>query len=331
MPTALPKGSRLIFVGGSPRSGTTLVQNMLDSHPDSLGGPEFLHLPDIIGVRNQLRRSIARKWIDEFCSPEGVDQLTSIFVEDLLLPLADTYGCKFLSEKTPSNVLIFAELAELFPGARFIHVVRDPRAIIASMLRVGLRARIAGIKTQDFTTSTLAAIDYVRKCFHSGFGTAESAPEKVWTVVYEQLVVDPEGETKKICDFLGIEWARQMMHPGRQKHLGEKAATSKSGEVWYKSETYNRDPETREMDKWKRQLAPYQKAMIAASFGDFEALASLGYDFSVENRPLLGRVASLTLLGCRRVGYQFRRIKRVLSRLLLICRKARARLQYNDI
>ena len=331
MPADLPKGNRLIFVGGAPRSGTTLVQNMLASHPDILGGPEFLHLPDIIGVRNQLRRSIARKWIDEFCSPEDVDQLTSIFIEDLLLPLADTHGCKFLSEKTPSNVLVFSALLELFPSARFIHVVRDPRAIIASMLRVGLRARRKGVKTQDFTTSTMAAIDYVQKCFRSGFGAAESAPDRVLTVVYEQLVVDPERETRRMCDFLGIEWARQMMYPGRQKHLGEKAVTSKSGEVWYKSETYNRDPETREIDKWKRQLTPYQKAMIAASFRDSEALAPLGYDFSAQHRPLLGHVAGFALSGRRRVGHQLRRIKRILSRLLLVCRKARARLQYNDI
>ena len=45
-------GSRFIFVGGAPRSGTTLVQNMLDSHPDILGGPEFIHIPDIINLRH---------------------------------------------------------------------------------------------------------------------------------------------------------------------------------------------------------------------------------------------------------------------------------------
>ena len=289
------KGTRFIFVGGSPRSGTTLVQNMLDSHPDICGGPEFLHLPGIIGVRKKLHQSIAREWIDEFCSYDDVDQLTSLFIESLLLPLADRYECKFLSEKTPANVLIFSELMELFPGARFIHVVRDPRAIINSMLQVGLRAEKKGRKTQDFTISTRAAINYVKKCFRAGFSAAESAPAKVLTVSYEKLVIDPEHETKRICNFLGIEWSRQMMHPASQRHLGEKAVTKRSGEVWYDTKTYNRDPEPHEIDKWKIHLTPFQKIMITVSFRDFEGPAQSKYDFSRDSLSPIEHTASLTL------------------------------------
>lgn len=309
------QGRQFIFIGGSPRSGTTLVQNMLDSHPEVLGGPEFLHLPDIIGVRKKLHYSIDKEWIDEFCSRDQVDRLTSTFIQELLLPLANKYECKFFSEKTPSNVLIFDDLVELFPEARCIHVVRDPRAIISSMLQVGRRAKKKGRKTQDFTTSVPAAIDYVKKCFQAGFKAAERTPDRVLTIVYEQLVSHPEREARRMCDFVGLEWSEQILHPASQKHLGEKAITGRSGEVWYDSQKYNRNPDPGEIDKWKRQLTALQKAMITMAFRDFEELEQLEYDLSV-NRLSAEHVLCSSLSVMRKIKRQFRRVGRAPRKIL---------------
>ncbi|MGB0109821.1 MAG: sulfotransferase, partial [Terriglobales bacterium] len=56
--------SRLIFVGGSPRSGTTLVQRVLDCHPEIYGGPEFDFVPPIVDLFQEMRRSIRSGRID---------------------------------------------------------------------------------------------------------------------------------------------------------------------------------------------------------------------------------------------------------------------------
>jgi sulfotransferase family protein len=275
--------SRFIFVGGAPRSGTTLVQNMLDSHPDILGGPEFIHIPDIINLRQKLHHSISIEWIDLICSYDDVDNCIGSLIEDLLLPFADKYGGKLLSEKTPANVLVFSELISLFPKARFIHVVRDPRAIVASMLQAGARAKEKGIKTAGFTSSLNAAINYTKRCLKSGFGASKIAPDKIINVVYENLVTDPKSETIKICQFLKIEWSSQMLYPERLKHLGEQAITSKSDKIWYDPKTYNRDPEAHPVDKWKNQLTSMQQATVAMSFKDDEDLIRIGYDFSINS------------------------------------------------
>lgn len=92
----MAEATRLIIIGGSPRSGTTLVQNILDSHPDVLGGPEFLHLPDIVRLRNKLHGSISRDWISLICSREDVDKRTRTMIEDLLLPFAERGGARIL-------------------------------------------------------------------------------------------------------------------------------------------------------------------------------------------------------------------------------------------
>jgi len=104
-----PSGSeRLIFVGGCPRSGTTLVQNMLDSHPDIFGGPEFLHFEDLIRFRKILGRSISVGWIDLFCSHDDLDHHLRTLIQNLFLPLADRQGCAYMSEKSPMNVLVLS-------------------------------------------------------------------------------------------------------------------------------------------------------------------------------------------------------------------------------
>jgi len=269
--------NRFIFVGGSPRSGTTLIQNILDSHPDICGGPEFLRLIDIVQLRKKLHKTVEKGWIVDFCSYEDIDNLMSSLIEDLLLPLADKQQTWFLSEKTPSNVLVFSELIELFPNARFIHVVRDPRAIIASMLQVGKRGGKQGWNTQDFTKSTIAAIHYVRRCFKSGFKAAERSPHKILTVAYERLVTDVELETKRICNFLEVEWTESMMYPGAQTHLGEQAICN---DVWYDEKTYKRDVETKEINKWQKQLNSFQKIQIVAAFSDFLERSQIEYSFS---------------------------------------------------
>ncbi|MCP4420630.1 MAG: sulfotransferase [Chloroflexi bacterium] len=279
----LKRGSKFIFVGGAPRSGTTLVQNMLDSHPNIFGGPEFIHVPDIIHLRKRLHGSIARGWIDLFCSHDDVDNELRSLIENLLLPAADRdEGNKFLSEKTPGNVLVFSELLTLFPEAHFIHVVRDPRATIASMLQVGMRAKRKGIETATFTANSRVATNYVKKCLKAGFTVAKAAPEKVLTIHYERLVIDPERETKKICDFLELGWSDRMLTPSDFRHLGEQAITVNSGQIWYDPAMYNRNPEARHINKWKTLLTSSQQVEIATSFKNDAGLAQMGYDFSMD-------------------------------------------------
>lgn len=286
----LSGGNRLIFVGGAPRSGTTLVQNMLDSHPDICGGPEFLHVPEFINLRRNLHRSISIGHIDLFCSYDDVDRHIIALIENLLLPLADKQGCEFLSEKTPENVLVFSDLIELFPDAHFIHVIRDPRAIISSMQQVGRRAKDKGFKPPAFSANISASIAYVRKCFDAGLNASKNAPDKVLTVVYERLVKYPEREIKKICNFLGVEWTKQMMYPGNKKHLGENAITTNSNEIWYDVKTYYRNPDSKSTDKWKSNLKLSHQVRIVTAFKDYEELKQFRYCFSKDGLPQAKRL-----------------------------------------
>jgi hypothetical protein len=298
------RGKRFIFVSGAPRSGTTLIQNMLDSHPEVFGGPELLHIPDILKLRSVLHSSIDREWIDLICSHTDVDKAICSFIEGLLLPLADKNGCKYLSEKSPQNIVIFPELVRLFPEARFIHVIRDPRAIVASMLQVGKRAKEKNVRAQRFTRNLYSAINYVKICFDAGFTAAKSASSQVYTICYEQLVSDPEKKTKKLCKFLNLEWSPQMLRPGEFNHLGEKAATVKSNEIWYDKETYQSNPNTGSIRKWKATLTPTQQAAIIWAFKDHQELSRFGYDLSLNGPAKTRKIYYMNLARLSHLSYK---------------------------
>lgn len=278
-----PCGDRLIIVGGAPRSGTTLLQNMLDSHPDITGGPEFLHLPDIVSLQQKLHASIAKEWIDFFCSKEDVNRYTGELIENFLLPLLDRQGGKFLSEKTPNNILIFSELLDILPRARFIQVIRDPRAIVSSMLEVGAKARKKGENPPYFTKDMDSASSYVNKCFDAGFSAEKKNGRHVLTVRYEDLVVNPEQESKKVCEFLGLLWDQDMSNPAGVKHLGEKAITVNSNEIWYDKNMYNSNPHTQSVNKWREALTAAQQLSIQKTFGNNVDLQNLGYSINSDH------------------------------------------------
>lgn len=287
-------GHRLIFIGGSPRSGTTLVQNMLDCHPLILGGPEFIHLQHIIDLRRRLHSSINKGWIDIICTREDIDSYFIELIEKLFLPLADKNQCEFYSEKSPENILVFSNLIDLFPKAHFIHVIRDPRAIVSSMQQVNKRAINKGIKSPHFTENLGASIAYVKKCLDAGFTAASCFSDKVLTVIYEQLVTAPEEETKKICKFLEIEWNDLMLYPGGKTHLGQHAITTRSDEIWYDAKAYNRNPESHNIEKWRSELTLCQKVRTTIAFRGNQDLEPYGYSFS---RDSLAEENFLKIMG----------------------------------
>lgn len=292
-------GERFIFVGGAPRSGTTLVQNILDCHPQIWGGPEFLHLPDIVNLRCKLLESVRRGWIDIYVASERVDELTRTMVKALLLPAADRAGKRLLSEKSPQNVLAFPGLLNLFPASRVVHVVRDPRAVVASLLQVGARAKKKGVKSAPYTYTCAAAIAYTRKCLEAGFAATRGAPGRIHTMMYEQLVQDPDSTLRALCAYLGVEWAEQMLRPGEVQHAGENAITRASDEVWYDKNSYQRNIDTLGLDAWQRTLTPAQQHEVTDAFADNADLRELGYRLEVTALPPIDLVTRMARVGRR--------------------------------
>ncbi len=309
------QSNRLIIIGGSPRSGTTLLQNMLDCHPQILGGPEFLHLPDIIELRKKLRTSLDREWINLICSYEDVDNRIREMIEGFLIRFADRKKTTLLCEKTPESILVFTELAEVLPEAHFIHIVRDPRATIASLLEVGKKASQKGQVPPKQTRNIDAAIHCVKQCLNKGFDAIDNVPNRLLTIRYEDLTSEPEAITKKICAFLKLEWHPELCSPGEKEHIGEQAITVNSNEIWYDKKSYNRNPGTESLEKWKQTLTPLQQIEIVKTFNKNSRLTELGYKLSLTHLSMTERTIATLARYTKKLRNEVYRIFR-----RLVCR-----------
>ncbi len=202
--TMLPSNSkknetnRPIFILGVPRSGTTLLSFILDSHPNIAIGRETLVMQSIhhfVGDWAKDRDVLVYKdWYLRY----GVsrDQLT-VYVRNFLNNFFDDYasqqGKKRWGDKTPRHTYYCNLIYEIFPNAQFIHIVRDPRAVCYS--RKLWNDPVEGIAREWEEQNESVKL----------FG--ERVGEKQYRrITYEDLVQNPKPTIVELLSFLNEDW-----------------------------------------------------------------------------------------------------------------------------
>lgn len=131
------RGADLVFVLGAPRSGTTWLQVLLEQHPRVTTCPET-HLFDgylaPLYERWQWETETGLSGLSRLLDYDDLDGLARRFVRDVRERLVGDFDGRVFVEKTPQHALHAELAAKLFPAARFLHVVRDPRDVVASLL-----------------------------------------------------------------------------------------------------------------------------------------------------------------------------------------------------
>merc|ERR1711990_477913 len=124
----------ILFIGGMPRSGTTLMRSMMDAHPKMRCGEETRLVPRILGMRsNWYRSEKEKKRLDE----AGVgEKVINAAVSEFILEIIVKHGkpAERLCNKDPFTLKSTKYLIELFPNARFILMTRDGRATAHSII-----------------------------------------------------------------------------------------------------------------------------------------------------------------------------------------------------
>jgi hypothetical protein len=243
------------------------------------GGPEFDCVPTLIETRRQVVAALANGRITVFCTQEQIDAAFALLIEKLLLPAADTNGAWLLSEKTPLNARYFAELLALLPRCHAIHIVRDPRAVIASLLNVGRRGRARNQVMPLTTLDVHAAIEFTRQTVDAGFHAQHICPERTLTLTYEAFVTQAEHEERRLCAFLGLEFEPAMLEPHAKGHPAQVDLVKLDNGVWLDPQLGYREIESSRIDVWRRDLDATQVAAINAAFRDHPGYRRLGYQF----------------------------------------------------
>ena len=198
-------GGGLVFAGGCPRSGLTLLRKMLARHPGVLAGPDTGTAPAIAYQWRNYAASLGglhEKYFE--LEPDDVARNMGAFLEGILRAEGET---RIILEKTSLNIAAFEALSVILPSAKFIHVVRDGRDVAASLLERSWRDPATG---QPFphVSDRIAAINYWSGLVATGLAAEKTLTPggRIYRVHYEDLVRRPESALKSLCEFLDTEW-----------------------------------------------------------------------------------------------------------------------------
>jgi hypothetical protein len=226
-----------VFIIGAMRSGTTALRLALDAHPDlaipeetafMAGGAALLRIP---GWR------YGDVWFERIDADRadvaaGLRQL----YDDLFGSYARRRGATRWGEKTPLHVFLVEELAEVFPDASFVGLVRHPSAVVASMVSSWRREPIGAAGYWRRATTELARVG-------SALGD-----DRFVLVRYEDLVRQPEEVLRDVCAACRLPWDdRVLRHDEVQDERGAPTRTDGATEV-------RRPLDTAGLSSWEARL-----------------------------------------------------------------------------
>lgn len=185
---------RPTLILGMPRSGTTLVEQILSSHPDVTAGDE---LPDF----NLIERMVKRR--------HGYPQQLASLPREALGEFIDLYlahleridpAARHVTDKLPGNSQRLGLIALLFPKARVIHCRRDPVDTCLSIYFQNFGGQ------HDYAYDLRALGHFYRQYQRLMAHWAAAAPMPILEVVYEDVVADHEAQGRRMIEHLGLEW-----------------------------------------------------------------------------------------------------------------------------
>lgn len=268
----------LMFVVGFPRSGTTMVENILAAHPDISTSDEepFFHDEVFGGVmRMAAQRAKATGGRAGGGGPTTFPECLPLLTDDDVRRLRAAYwkrvrhaapgvgtgrNAGLFVDKVPFNLIHAGLIGRVFPDARMLVVIRDPRDSILSnvMQDYGLTQF-----TVDLITIERAA-DLYAKGMSLWLGLRGRVPQRTMQVRYEDIVVDFPARARDLIDFAGRPWHEDVLR------FHEIAATRQVRTPSYEAITRPVNPSAR--GRWKRyerHLQPVQATLapFVAEFG----------------------------------------------------------------
>jgi len=196
----------IIWIGGVPRSGTTLMRVALDAHPDIECGAETRVIPRMLSVHAAMERSDAETTYLEAAglTNDTIDAALAAYILTVLTrrqQLESFRPSHLLCNKDPFTLRSMQRLVRLFPRSRFVLMVRDGRAVADSI--VSGHVTIRGF---DVETHRGALADWNRAMSTMFSQCLVVGVDRCLPVYYEQLVLEPRQQLQRVLQFVGADW-----------------------------------------------------------------------------------------------------------------------------
>ncbi len=188
----------LIFIVGMPRSGTSLLEQILDSHSEVAGAGE-------LGLVNRLAQKVASITGAKEPYPHCVKYLTEAQSNELAQEYLDSVAslsekARYVVDKMPQNFIHLGLINTLFPQAKIIQCLRDPRDIGLSCFFQNFRYE------QSYSRNLVTLAEYYNQYQVLMIHWQDTIDSAMTQVNYESVVAEPEQTLQALCEFLGLPW-----------------------------------------------------------------------------------------------------------------------------
>jgi len=227
-----------IFIVGMPRSGTTLVEQILASHSKVHGAGELatmgeLGYPIIANSLNQMPPKTNHK-----ISHHQIEMLRNAYLEKLSsLNVAETY----ITDKMPLNFMWIGLILTAFPKAKIIHMKRDPRATCWSIYK-----HYFSTKGNAYAYDTKDLAEFYKYYLDIMLFWKKNFSDYIYDVNYELLTKNQEEESRKLLEFCNLDWEENCLNFHKVKRAVRTASAAQvrkkmyqgSSEAWKKYEKH---------------------------------------------------------------------------------------------
>ena len=277
----------MIFIVGVGRSGTSLMQSMLNAHPD------IAFIPEI----NYIRRFLATKTLELVVKRSGLKGVKELLLNDnrlcrldvdlksliekvyshgrelnvdLYRAILEVYlkneGKTISGDKDPRSIEYLSVIANIFPNAYIVHIIRDPRDVLLSKLNAEW--------SKDKSPYFHVLANKIQLMM--GLRGMKLFGERYIEIKYEELLAEPEKALKSLCEDLGVQYNDAMLD-----YTDSSRKLVADDEMVWKRETLGPLLKSN-VGKWRDNLNRWNIAMV-------EELVDIAFDHYdyVKSKPLL--------------------------------------------
>jgi hypothetical protein len=239
-----PSTFKPIFIVGMPRSGTTLVEQIISSHHAVHGAGELTNLPSIIGpiATGHLNQGMDKLPEKAFLSirEQYLDVLSNLNVPESVI-----------TDKLPLNFTYIGFILTTFPEAKIVHMKRDARAVCWSIYKSNFTNTGNGYSYSiDDLAGFYGLYTDIMDFWHQLF------PDQIYDMCYEDLTTNQEEETRKLLQYCELDWDENCLSFHKNKRAVKTASSIQVREKMYQGSS----------EAWKKyevHLKPLIKALSA--------------------------------------------------------------------
>lgn len=229
LPAASQGSDKPIFIIGMPRSGTSLAEKIIASHPQVFGAGELTEIRNLCeGLPQHMEGAIPFPECAAKLTAEQMDTLATNYLN--FIDGLNEAGLAHVTDKMPQNFVFLGMISKLFPEAKIIHCMRNP--IDTSLSCYFQNFGQAGL---DFSYNLDNLVHYYHQYQRIMEHWEKVLPGRIYHLSYENLTANSAEEIPKLIEFCGLEWDEACLSPHKSKLVTKTASFDQVRKPIYQS------------------------------------------------------------------------------------------------